>query len=71
MFVSLFGWRPGPVHRFTPKATQTKPYRTIGFGVDVCAPGYSVYSAYSFAGSGSAPNTCYIVGMAGTSMATP
>ena len=42
-----------------------------GFGVDVCAPGFWVSSAYSFGGSGSAPNKCYIVQMAGTSMATP
>ncbi|EKU23240.1 subtilisin-like serine peptidase [Nannochloropsis gaditana CCMP526] len=45
------------------------PTFDMRFGIDVCAPGYYVASAYSQADS--PPNQCYIQGVAGTSMATP
>lgn len=45
------------------------PTFDMRFGIDVCAPGFYVASAYSQANSGA--NQCYIQGMAGTSMSTP
>ena len=45
------------------------PTFDMRYGIDVCAPGYYVASAYSQADGGA--NQCYIQGMAGTSMSTP
>jgi len=45
------------------------PTFDMRFGIDVCAPGFFVASAYSQANGAS--NQCYIQGMAGTSMSTP
>jgi len=45
------------------------PTFDMRFGIDVCAPGFYVASAYSQANSEA--NQCYIQGMAGTSMSTP
>lgn len=45
------------------------PTFDMRFGIDVCAPGFYVSSAYSQANAQA--NQCYIQGMAGTSMATP